>query len=67
MTYLVTLKYAHCPLPDRFHIMCVVLQEFRQRSLEWEQQRLLYERQVTSLEAQRKTLAEQFTQIQVML
>ncbi|KAG7326390.1 hypothetical protein KOW79_009791 [Hemibagrus wyckioides] len=40
------------------------LEEFRQRSLEWEQQRLLYQRQVTSLEAQRKTLAEQFTQIQ---
>ncbi|XP_058257856.1 centrosomal protein of 63 kDa isoform X3 [Hemibagrus wyckioides] len=42
------------------------LEEFRQRSLEWEQQRLLYQRQVTSLEAQRKTLAEQFTQIQVL-
>ncbi|KAK3575238.1 hypothetical protein QTP86_023437 [Hemibagrus guttatus] len=40
------------------------LEEFRQRSLEWEQQRLHYQRQVASLEAQRKTLAEQFTQIQ---
>ncbi|KAI5628303.1 centrosomal protein of 63 kDa isoform X1 [Silurus asotus] len=40
------------------------LEEFRQRSAEWEQQRLQYQRQVASLEAQRKTLAEQFTQMQ---
>ncbi|XP_053492842.1 centrosomal protein of 63 kDa isoform X2 [Ictalurus furcatus] len=39
------------------------LEEFRQRSAEWEQQRLQYQRQVASLEAQRKTLAEQFTQM----
>ncbi|MCI4375522.1 hypothetical protein PGIGA_G00110540 [Pangasianodon gigas] len=40
------------------------LEEFRQRSVEWEQQRLQYQRQIASLEAQRKTLAEQFTQMQ---
>uniref|UniRef100_A0A3B4DCQ2 Centrosomal protein Cep63/Deup1 N-terminal domain-containing protein n=1 Tax=Pygocentrus nattereri TaxID=42514 RepID=A0A3B4DCQ2_PYGNA len=40
------------------------LEEFRQRSAEWEQQRLQYQRQVASLEAQRKSLAEKFTVIQ---
>ncbi|KAM3931741.1 centrosomal protein of 63 kDa isoform 1-T2 [Leptodactylus fuscus] len=35
------------------------LEEFRQRSLDWEKQRLLYQQQVAALEAQRKTLAEQ--------
>ncbi|XP_060775782.1 centrosomal protein of 63 kDa isoform X2 [Neoarius graeffei] len=40
------------------------LEEFRQRSAEWEQQRLQYQRQIASLEAQRKTLADQFTQMQ---
>ncbi|XP_035380652.1 centrosomal protein of 63 kDa isoform X2 [Electrophorus electricus] len=40
------------------------LEEFRQRSAEWEQQRLQYQRQVVSLEAQRKNLAEQFTLMQ---
>ncbi|XP_060723728.1 centrosomal protein of 63 kDa isoform X2 [Tachysurus vachellii] len=40
------------------------LEEFRQRSAEWEQQRVQYQRQVASLEAQRKTLAEQFTKMQ---
>ncbi|GAA6102580.1 centrosomal protein of 63 kDa isoform X3 [Tachysurus ichikawai] len=40
------------------------LEEFRQHSAEWEQQRVQYQRQVASLEAQRKTLAEQFTKMQ---
>ncbi|MCJ8729673.1 hypothetical protein PDJAM_G00109240 [Pangasius djambal] len=40
------------------------LEEFRQHSVEWEQQRVQYQRQVAALEAQRKTLAEQFTQMQ---
>ncbi|XP_036426275.1 centrosomal protein of 63 kDa isoform X2 [Colossoma macropomum] len=40
------------------------LEEFRQRSAEWEQQRLQYQRQVASLEAQRKSLAEKFTVVQ---
>ncbi|XP_053565764.1 centrosomal protein of 63 kDa isoform X3 [Bombina bombina] len=35
------------------------LEEFRQRSLDWEKQRLLYQQQVASLEAQRRTLMEQ--------
>ncbi|KFV06214.1 Centrosomal protein of 63 kDa [Pterocles gutturalis] len=35
------------------------LEEFRQKSLDWEKQRLLYQQQVASLEAQRKALAEQ--------
>ncbi|XP_053355447.1 centrosomal protein of 63 kDa isoform X1 [Clarias gariepinus] len=40
------------------------LEEFRQCSVEWDQQRLQYQRQIASLEAQRKSLAEQFTQMQ---
>lgn len=43
------------------------LQEFRQKSLDWEKQRLLYQQQVASLEAQRKALAEQSELIQVRL
>ncbi|XP_053314924.1 centrosomal protein of 63 kDa isoform X3 [Spea bombifrons] len=35
------------------------LEEFRQRSLDWEKQCLLYQQQVAELEAQRRTLAEQ--------
>lgn len=42
-------------------------QEFRQRSLDWEKQRLLYQQQVASLEAQRKALAEQSELVQVQL
>lgn len=41
------------------------MQEFRLRSVEWEQQRMQYQRQVSSLEEQRKNLAEQFSLIQV--
>ncbi|XP_077054969.1 centrosomal protein of 63 kDa isoform X4 [Siphateles boraxobius] len=40
------------------------MEEFRLRSAEWEQQRMQYQRQVTSLEEQRKNLAEQFSLIQ---
>ncbi|XP_031411000.1 centrosomal protein of 63 kDa-like isoform X2 [Meleagris gallopavo] len=43
------------------------LEEFRQKSLDWEKQRLLYQQQVASLEAQRKALAEQSELIQVLL
>ncbi|XP_065495850.1 centrosomal protein of 63 kDa isoform X1 [Caloenas nicobarica] len=43
------------------------LEEFRQKSLEWEKQRLLYQQQVASLEAQRKALAEQSELIQTQL
>ncbi|KAI5930299.1 Centrosomal protein of 63 kDa [Manis javanica] len=34
------------------------IEEFRQKSLDWERQRLSYQQQVSSLEAQRKALAE---------
>ncbi|KAM9503421.1 centrosomal protein of 63 kDa isoform 2-T7 [Salvelinus alpinus] len=37
------------------------IEEFRQRSAEWENQRMQYQKQVSSLETQRKGLAEQFT------
>ncbi|XP_043926558.1 centrosomal protein of 63 kDa isoform X2 [Protopterus annectens] len=40
------------------------LEEFRQKSLEWEKQRLQYQQQVASLEAQRKALAEEYDVIQ---
>ncbi|NXX48639.1 CEP63 protein, partial [Tricholaema leucomelas] len=43
------------------------LEEFRQRSLDWEKQRLLYQQQVASLEAQRKALAEQSELVQGQL
>ncbi|XP_042676860.1 centrosomal protein of 63 kDa isoform X2 [Centrocercus urophasianus] len=43
------------------------LEEFRQKSLDWEKQRLLYQQQVASLEAQRKALAEQSELIQSQL
>ncbi|XP_073530422.1 centrosomal protein of 63 kDa isoform X3 [Phyllobates terribilis] len=42
------------------------LEEFRQRSLDWEKQRLLYQQQVAALEAQRRTLAEQTEKYQVL-
>ncbi|XP_047638853.1 centrosomal protein of 63 kDa isoform X7 [Phacochoerus africanus] len=42
-------------------------EEFRQKSLDWEKQRLIYQQQVSSLEAQRKTLAEQSEIIQAQL
>lgn len=43
------------------------LQEFRQKSLDWEKQRLQYQQQVASLEAQRKALAEHSELVQVQL
>ncbi|KAM4821481.1 centrosomal protein of 63 kDa isoform 2-T7 [Thomomys bottae] len=43
------------------------IEEFRQKSLDWEKQRLIYQQQVTSLEAQRKALAEQSEIIQAQL
>uniref|UniRef100_A0A672MHL9 Centrosomal protein of 63 kDa n=1 Tax=Sinocyclocheilus grahami TaxID=75366 RepID=A0A672MHL9_SINGR len=51
---------------DRTELSCLKskLEEFRQRSADWEQQRLQYQRQVTSLEEQRKNLAEPFGLIQ---
>ncbi|KFQ20277.1 Centrosomal protein of 63 kDa [Merops nubicus] len=43
------------------------LEEFRQKSLDWEKQRVLYQQHVAALEAQRKTLAEQSELIQTQL
>ncbi|XP_049995272.1 centrosomal protein of 63 kDa isoform X2 [Alexandromys fortis] len=43
------------------------IEEFRQKSLDWEKQRLIYQQQVSSLEAQRKALAEQSEIIQAQL
>ncbi|KAK6478432.1 centrosomal protein of 63 kDa isoform X1 [Huso huso] len=40
------------------------LEEFRVKSLDWEQQRVQYQKQAAQLEAQRKTLAEQYQLIQ---
>lgn len=62
----VTLKYGRCR-PQIVSLHVLYLQEFRQHSAEWEQQRVQYQRQVASLEAQRKTLAEQFTKMQVVV
>ncbi|KAJ8279438.1 hypothetical protein COCON_G00065040 [Conger conger] len=42
------------------------IEEFRHRSAEWEQQRIQYQKQVVSLETQRKNLHEQFQQFQHM-
>ncbi|NXI60483.1 CEP63 protein, partial [Chloroceryle aenea] len=54
---------------DQFEINRLTrkLEEFRQKSLDWEKQRLLYQQQVASLEAQRKALAEQSELIQAHL
>ncbi|XP_074955622.1 centrosomal protein of 63 kDa isoform X2 [Phalacrocorax aristotelis] len=54
---------------DRFEMSRLTrkLEEFRQKSLDWEKQRLLYQQQVASLEAQRKALAEQSELIQTQL
>ncbi|NWH84466.1 CEP63 protein, partial [Aegithalos caudatus] len=43
------------------------LEEFRQKSLDWEKQRLQYQQQVASLEAQRKALAEHSELVQSQL
>ncbi|XP_069720821.1 centrosomal protein of 63 kDa isoform X1 [Phaenicophaeus curvirostris] len=43
------------------------LEEFRQKSLDWEKQRLLYQQQVASLESQRKALVKQSEILQTQL
>ncbi|NXK17735.1 CEP63 protein, partial [Arenaria interpres] len=57
------------PGEDQFEMSRLTrkLEEFRQKSLDWEKQRLLYQQQVASLEAQRKALAEQSELIQTQL
>ncbi|XP_057887328.1 centrosomal protein of 63 kDa isoform X2 [Melospiza georgiana] len=53
---------------DKFELSRLTrkLEEFRQKSLDWEQQRLQYQQQVASLEAQRKALAEHSELMQVL-
>ncbi|XP_053165072.1 centrosomal protein of 63 kDa isoform X3 [Hemicordylus capensis] len=48
-------------------ILSKKLEEFRQKSLDWEKQRLRYQQHVASLEVQRKALAEQSELIQTQL
>ncbi|XP_057887325.1 centrosomal protein of 63 kDa isoform X1 [Melospiza georgiana] len=54
---------------DKFELSRLTrkLEEFRQKSLDWEQQRLQYQQQVASLEAQRKALAEHSELMQTQL
>ncbi|XP_028922480.1 centrosomal protein of 63 kDa isoform X3 [Ornithorhynchus anatinus] len=42
------------------------LEEFRQKSLDWEKQRLIYQQKVASLEVQRKALTEESRLMQVL-
>uniref|UniRef100_A0A8D0EA61 Centrosomal protein 63 n=1 Tax=Salvator merianae TaxID=96440 RepID=A0A8D0EA61_SALMN len=48
-------------------ILTKKLEEFRQKSLDWEKQRLNYQQHIASLEAQRKALAEKSDLIQSQL
>ncbi|CAN8199470.1 unnamed protein product [Coccothraustes coccothraustes] len=54
---------------DKFELSRLTrkLEEFRQKSLDWEKQRLRYQQQVASLEAQRKALAEHSELMQTQL
>ncbi|KAM3669185.1 centrosomal protein of 63 kDa isoform 2-T2 [Ammospiza maritima maritima] len=54
---------------DKFELRRLTrkLEEFRQKSLDWEKQRLQYQQQVASLEAQRKALAEHSELMQTQL
>ncbi|NXO98414.1 CEP63 protein, partial [Certhia brachydactyla] len=54
---------------DKFELSRLTrkLEEFRQKSLDWEKQRLRYQQQVASLEAQRKALAEHSELVQTQL
>lgn len=58
-----------CELEGDVVLQAIVLslQEFRQKSLDWEKQRLQYQQQVASLEAQRKALAEHSDLVQVQI
>uniref|UniRef100_A0A8C6XK53 Centrosomal protein 63 n=1 Tax=Naja naja TaxID=35670 RepID=A0A8C6XK53_NAJNA len=48
-------------------ILTKKLEEFHEKSLDWEKQRLQYQQQVASLEAQRKALAEKSELVQTQL
>ncbi|NXQ29547.1 CEP63 protein, partial [Alaudala cheleensis] len=54
---------------DKFELSRLTrkLEEFRQKSLDWEKQRLRYQQQVASLEAQRRALAEHSELVQSQL
>ncbi|XP_041342913.1 centrosomal protein of 63 kDa [Pyrgilauda ruficollis] len=54
---------------DKFELSRLTrkLEEFRQKSLDWEKQRLRFQQQVASLEAQRKALAEHSELVQTQL
>ncbi|NXY57101.1 CEP63 protein, partial [Callaeas wilsoni] len=54
---------------DKFELSRLTrkLEEFRQKSLDWEKQRLRYQQQVASLEAQRKALSEHSELVQTQL
>ncbi|NXP63482.1 CEP63 protein, partial [Chloropsis cyanopogon] len=54
---------------DKFELSRLTrkLEEFRQKSLDWEKQRLRYQQQVASLEAQRRALAEHSELVQRQL
>ncbi|XP_006883435.1 PREDICTED: centrosomal protein of 63 kDa isoform X3 [Elephantulus edwardii] len=58
-----------CQREDRCEIerLTSKIEEYRQKSLDWEKQRLIYQQQIASLEAQRKALAEQSEIIQAQL
>ncbi|XP_060098053.1 centrosomal protein of 63 kDa isoform X2 [Heteronotia binoei] len=60
---------SHCEDFEKSEIAILTrkLEEFRQKSLDWEKQRLHYQQQVASLETQRKALAEQSELIQSQL
>ncbi|XP_025026651.1 centrosomal protein of 63 kDa isoform X4 [Python bivittatus] len=51
---------------SEIRIMTKKLEEFHQKSLDWEKQRLQYQQQVASLETQRKALAEKSELVQVL-
>ncbi|XP_039552859.1 centrosomal protein of 63 kDa isoform X2 [Passer montanus] len=54
---------------DKFELSRLTrkLEEFRQKSLDWEKQRLRFQQQVASLEAQRRALAEHSELVQTQL
>ncbi|XP_007434802.1 centrosomal protein of 63 kDa isoform X2 [Python bivittatus] len=52
---------------SEIRIMTKKLEEFHQKSLDWEKQRLQYQQQVASLETQRKALAEKSELVQTQL
>ncbi|XP_039216010.1 centrosomal protein of 63 kDa isoform X4 [Crotalus tigris] len=52
---------------SEINILSKKLEEFHEKSLDWEKQRLQYQQQIASLEAQRKALAEKSELVQTQL